>query len=404
MSMVPVLQRLYELACVNRPGSKRPWCQPKQPWCTPNVLRERLFTRIGRFLACLMLAGGWVWFIAGKVSAEPPRMLVGKVDGRPVRGLELVSATNRQVVLGSDGWIHDFDPRSVAAELLPEEGSFKPLAAIELRGQLTKEFGAKFEVVATRNYLVVKPRGSDARWPGVFEQLHRTFVGYFTVRGVKVRQGNFPMVAIVMPDEATMQQYLRSLGVQVSGVLGVYDRASNRIVMYDHGAASGGVNATICHEAAHQSAFNTGVHSRFAETPHWLVEGIGCLFQSPAMIEGRRNGPQNDRIDPGLLYAYQASYGNNKAKLEADFDKMIRGDNAFRERTSIEDAYALAWALTFYLSEREPNVFSSLVQKCADRAPLSTYSDSQRMSDFLSVSGASSQAMAQRLSRFIDGL
>ena len=122
------------------------------------------------------------------------------------------------------------------------------------------------------------------------------------------------------------------------------------------------------------------------------------------MIEARRNGPQKDRIDPGLLYAYEASYGSDKAKLEADVDKMIRGDKAFRERTTIEDAYALSWAFTFYLSEREPNVFSRLVQKCADRAPLSAYSESQRMADFLSVAGASPQAMAQRLSRFMEGL
>lgn len=350
----------------------------------------------------------FVWLFGGLFSglafAGSPELLVGSIDGRQVSGLEVISAINRQIVLGTDGWIHDFDPRVTKADLRVEPGEFKPLDSMQMRAELYAEFGRDFEIVATRHYLVVQPQGSKGKWPQIFEQLHRTFNTYFSTRGVKVRSGNFPMVAIVMPSEASMQQYLRSLGVNVSGVLGVYDRASNRVVMYDHGGQSGGVAATICHEAAHQSAFNTGVHSRFAETPHWLVEGVGCLFQSPAMIEGRRNGPRSERIDPGLMYAYQSSYSAAPEKLAADLEQLVANDAGFKNRASIEDAYTAAWAMTFYLSEREPAVFSELVKCYAARRPLEPYTTDQRASDFLRIVGVGPGTIGHRVAKFFQQL
>lgn len=329
-------------------------------------------------------------------------MLVGSIDGRSVSGLEVITAINRQIVLGSDGWIHDFDPRVTKAELRTEEGVFKPMDMMQMRAQLFAEFGRDFEISATRHYLVVQPRGAKENWPQIFEQLHRTFSSYFSARGVRVRTGNFPMVAIVMPDEASMQKYLHGLGAKISGVLGIYDRSSNRIVMYDHGKSSGRVAATICHEAAHQSAFNTGVHNRFADTPHWLVEGVGCLFQSPAMIEGRRNGPRRERIDPGLMYTYQSSYSGRPEKLAADIENLVADDAAFKNRVAVENAYAAAWAMTFYLSEREPVVFTGLVKCYAGRPPLQPYSAEERIADFVRICGVQPQTMAFRIAKFMD--
>lgn len=340
--------------------------------------------------------------LCSSVRAEPPQLVRGVIDGRPVFGLEVITAINRQIVLGNDGWIHDIDPRVKEVDLRVEQGSFQPMSAIEMRAQLSAEFGRDFEVVATTHYLVVQPRSVRERWADVFEQLHRTFTNYFTVRGVRVRSGNFPMVAIVLPDQASMQAYLKRLGISATGLLGVYDRASNRIVMYDHGAQSGGVAATICHEAAHQSGFNTGVHNRFAETPHWIIEGVGCLFQSPAMIEGRRNGPRSERIDPGLLVAYQSTYEGQPEKFANDIESLVRGDALFKDQRSIQNAYAASWALTFYLSEREPAVFSGLVRVFAAKEPLQSYSSQERVSEFIRVCGTEPRNVAVRVQRFLE--
>ena len=46
---------------------------------------------------------------------------------------------------------------------------------------------------------------------------------------------------------------------------------------------------TIIHEAAHQTAFNTGVHTRCGDSPRWLVEGLGTMFEARKVRAQRRH-------------------------------------------------------------------------------------------------------------------
>lgn len=336
--------------------------------------------------------------------AAPPEMMVGVVDGRPVDGLELVRGVNRRLVLNRDGWLHDFDPRQTAHSLQRREGRFEPVEAMELRGGLANEFGRDFAVTATAHFLVVTPVDRGSHWPQTFERLHRAFTTFFSVRGVRVLEGNFPMVAIVMPDEASMHAYLATLGIRSPGAVGVYDQASNRIVMYDHGGSHGGIAATIYHEAAHQSAFNTGVHSRLVETPHWIVEGVGCLFQSSSMVEGRRGATRRDRCDPGLLSAFEEMYAGQPARIAADLRSLVEEDHMFRDRESTRRAYALSWATTFYLAERRTDQFADLLNTYGQRQPLEAYDRASRVRDFELLTGETIDVLARQLSRFFDRL
>ena len=57
-----------------------------------------------------------------------------------------------------------------------------------------------------------------------------------------------------------------------AGVVGVYGLISSRIILYDmqgkKDSRSWQENASaIIHEATHQTAFNTGVHSRYTPPP-----------------------------------------------------------------------------------------------------------------------------------------
>lgn len=341
---------------------------------------------------------------ASTAPAAPPERVVGVVDGRPVDGLELVRAVNRRLVLDRDGWLHDFDPRQTDHALQPREGRFQPLDAMELRGRLAREFGKDFSVTATAHFLVVTPVDRGTHWPQTFERLHRAFVTFFSVRGVRVLDGSFPMVAIVMPDEAAMHRYLATLGIRSPGAVGVYDQASNRIVMYDHGSSHGGIAVTIYHEAAHQSAFNTGVHSRVSETPHWIVEGVGCLFQSASMVEGRRDATRRDRCDPGLLSAFEEIYGGQPARIAADLQSLIAEDQLFGQRESTRRAYALSWALTFYLAERRSGQFAELLNTYGQRPPLEVYDPVDRVRDFERITGESIDVLARQLARFFERL
>src|SRR5207253_9543744 len=39
--------------------------------------------------------------------------------------------------------------------------------------------------------------------------------------------------------------------------------------------------ATVIHEATHQIAFNSGMHTRYADNPLWLAEGMAMYFETP---------------------------------------------------------------------------------------------------------------------------
>ena len=112
---------------------------------------------------------------------------------------------------------------------------------------------------------------------------------YFSVRGFHLQEPEFPLVAIVWPDQ---QSFARACaadrGGSAMGILGYYSPVSNRIMLYDIGGGRGSdddwrqTSATIIHEATHQTAFNTGIHRRFSDSPRWLVEGLGMMFEAQA--------------------------------------------------------------------------------------------------------------------------
>src|SRR6185295_16554928 len=95
---------------------------------------------------------------------------------------------------------------------------------------------------------------------------------------------------------------------QVGGVLGYYSPTTNRILMFDPGQSDWLASSsaeTIIHEAAHQTAFNTGVHTRFAATPRWIVEGLGTQFEARGVWQSRSYPNQADRINRGRLISFR---------------------------------------------------------------------------------------------------
>ena len=58
----------------------------------------------------------------------------------------------------------------------------------------------------TRHFLIVQSKGRGDEWAKLFEDAHQSFLTYMRLRGVVIREGRFPMVAVVMPDEQAMQR------------------------------------------------------------------------------------------------------------------------------------------------------------------------------------------------------
>lgn len=338
------------------------------------------------------------------LAGEEPLISL-KLPGRLVEGTPLKFNEQQVFFLARDGQLVEFAPGE-AKDFSVVAGGFKSYSQAQLRGQLQREFGAGYEVTGVGHYLVVHPAGQGQQWAPRFEELYRSFVHYFSARGWQVAEPRFPLVAVVYPRQVDFMRQARREGVAASGgLLGYYSPTTNRILLYDATAGRANrdwsINAeTVIHEAAHQVAFNTGIHTRFASEPRWVVEGIGMLFESRGVWQSRQFPHQPDRVNRVQLSEYRR-YAASRRKAGA-IAELISSDRAFSADTS--GAYAEAWALSFFLIESEPKKYFQYLAKTAAAKPFSDYRGPERLKDFTDVFGADLRMFDARMQRFLASL
>jgi hypothetical protein len=348
-----------------------------------------------------------VWILLGSPGASAraasPTIRLS-LDGTPITGTPLAWSNQQVMLLARDGYLWKFRPNE-AADFSQVSDNFRPYSQSEMRGQLLREFGKKFDVSGTGNYLVVHPRGKRDQWATRFEELYRSFVHYFSVRGFFPESPQMPLVAIVFHSQPEFASYVRQTGGSVHpATLGFYSTKTNRIILYDVTAGQSVgenwfVNAdTIIHEATHQMAFNTGVHNRFSTPPRWLAEGLATLFEARGVWNNRLYRDQPDRVNRGRLEVFQQIAASGQAR--GTLVPLIQDpDHWFMHSPGA--AYAEAWALTYFLTEQEPARFMRYVAKTAAREPLVEYTAAERLQEFTSVFGTDLNMLEARFLRFL---
>lgn len=346
-----------------------------------------------------------LWFGIGLrpiAAAEP--MIRFDLAGRTIEGTPLTWSEQRVYFLGRDGQMSEFAP-SAAKNYSKQAGSFQSYSQAEIRGLLLREYGQGFEVSGVGHYLVVHPAGKRDQWAPRFEELYRSFVHYFSARGWQLNEPRFPLVAVIYPRQVDfLQQAAREGMPPSSGVLGYYSPVTNRILMFD-ATTSGqgwdsGTNAdTIIHEAAHQSAFNCGVHGRFANPPRWVVEGLGTMFEARGVWQSRTYPNQADRINRGRLGAWR---GYSNRRPSDAIGQLVSSDRAFGRDPG--GSYAEAWALSYFLCETSPKKYFEFLTKTAARPAFAEYTSQQRLKDFTDVFGTDLAMLDARMQRFMASL
>jgi hypothetical protein len=332
-------------------------------------------------------------------------MLEWTVQGRTVEGIPLTWGRQEVVLLGRDGRVWQF-PAADARQFRRTPNRFQGHSPSELRAMLLRELGDAYEVSGTGHYLVAHARGKRDQWADRFEDLYRTFVRYFSVRGFSLQEPPFALVGVVCRDrEDFVRHAARGQVSPGRGILGFYSTRTNRIVLYDVGGAAIPSSrwqqnaSTVVHEATHQMAFNTGIHSRFSPPPSWVAEGLATMFEVIAPGPAESDSPKG-RAHPGWLRQFQQSVGP-RLRPES-LSELIAGDGAFQ--TDPARAYAEAWALTFYLSETQPRKYVEYLARTAAHAPLERPTASQRTADFAAVFGDDWRMLHARLLRFMEEL
>jgi hypothetical protein len=351
-------------------------------------------------LAASILALNLATLFAVPANAAEPLFQL-ELQGKKVTGTPLFWTEEKVFLLGANAGLIEFAPKD-AQNFRQATEPFTPLGAAALRNELVREFGGRFEISGTGRYLVVHPVGQKDAWASRFEDLYRSFVHYFSARGFRPNEPRFPLVAVVLGSQQEFQRYAQQEGFKTTqGLMGFYSARTNRVYLYDFTAGKPGVDwtingETIIHEAAHQTAFNTGVHTRFADSPRWVIEGLGCQFEARGVWNARQFGQREDRVNAYRLAAFRQYMPQRPAGSLAEF---VSSDRQFDR--NVEAAYAEAWGLMFFLSETEPRKWIDYLKVTANRKPFEHYRSPERLRDFSAIFGADLRMLEVRFLRFM---
>jgi hypothetical protein len=325
-----------------------------------------------------------------------------QADGRYQTGLSLARNHETWCILGNDGQLHFFETVDQFKTVSTIDGEFKAATPVELRGILTREFGPAFEVVTTKHFLVVQPKGRGTKWPDTFEQLHVQFTRQLKMLGVHVRTGKFMMVAVVLPDRSALQTELTRRKIDNKSIAGVYIANCNRVYTYDSGSSTSTI-AVLRHEAAHQSAFNSNIHSRLNDTPKWISEGLGMLFEAPGMASGR-SPHVRERVNADSASQTLVRYSDPQQSLANDIRRLIIDDTLFMNEKEVSNAYNVSWLMMFYLSERRPSAFAQFINHTASRPPFVDYEQADKLKDFQRITGLSIDQFAAESAKYLQSV
>lgn len=354
----------------------------------------------------MLLAVGLLGVATAQTAAAPAEgMLEVYLRGQWIEGCPVAWNAAQVLLLGRDGRLWSFAPREVS-EFRRSAGRFRSYTPSELRAALLRELGPGYEITGTGHYLVAHPTGQRDRWADRFEQFYREFVRYFAVRGLALADPPFPLVGVVCRDRRDFVRHAGGQGFRPSqNIAGYYDNSSNRIVLFDaspdRAPADDAPEFSVAfHEAAHQVAFNTGVHNRLSPPPLWLAEGIATLFEVWPVAAGASSAAATRWVNHRRLADFRAAMlpYHRPEVLEA----LVGSDELFR--TASVPAYAEAWALTYYLCETQPRAFAGYLARTAQRDPFGRYDRAERLADFQAAFGEDWRMLEARMLRFLQPL
>ena len=282
---------------------------------------------------------------------------------------------------------------------------FRPFDGDQLGEYLQSQLGDQFSIVESEHYvLCTSADQAYAEWVGrLFERLQHAFLDMWQRAGLELHTPAAPLPAIVFATRAEYQQFAtQDAGPQLADAAGYYSIRRNRIVLYDltsdsDAAAANSVSevnrrmraspdnvATIVHEATHQIAFNCGMHTRYADNPMWLLEGMAMYCETPDLRSAsgwKSIGKLNlRRLNRFRRFAESRRSGDSLLTL-------ITSEDRFRDPELAADAYAESWALTYYLIRDRREQLITYLQSLASKQPLRRDNADTRAAEFTAAFG-----------------
>ncbi|MGD0383234.1 MAG: DUF1570 domain-containing protein [Thermoguttaceae bacterium] len=330
-----------------------------------------------------------------------------------------ITLSGRLLITAQDGGLLLLTRDGVIWPITPEDlikhtsdaALFEPFTREEMAKRLLAELPNNFEVLPVKDYkhylIFYDTSRTYAQWCGsLFERLYMAFTNYWSQmpRGFELTKPEFPLVAVIFADKQAYLKFTRAdLGDAGESIIGYFNLATNRMTMYDlTGAASAGrpsahistgaqINqilarpealqtvSTIVHEATHQIAFNCGLHTRLSDCPVWFSEGIAMYFETPD-LNGQKGGWSGiGAINRVRLEQFQKYLYRRPAD---SLSTLVTADKRLHDLKQISDAYAEAWALTYFLIKQHPKEYIAYLRMLSKKKPLLRDSPETRLNEF----------------------
>jgi hypothetical protein len=341
----------------------------------------------------------------GKLSA---------VEGR----VEITGQDDSILLLARDGVLWPIAAEEIVKHT-HNDAPYQPLSVAEMSRELKGQLPKGFDVHETAHYLIFHNTSrAYAHWCGtLLERLHTAFHTFWTRKGFELTEPDFHLVAVLFADKASYLDYTRSeLHGQGEKIIGYFSLATNRVTMYDltgtqsagranHLGSAAQINqalsapdavrnvATIVHEATHQIAFNCGLHTRLSDCPLWFSEGIAVFFETPD-LRSAKGWSGVGAVNPMRLPQFQQYL---RRRPHDSLRTLISTDERFRDTSRGLDAYAEAWAMTYFLLRQHPKQYVAYLRMLSTKKPLIMDTPEERIAQFQKQFGDLKQLDAEFL-------
>jgi hypothetical protein len=332
----------------------------------------------------------------GKENSVSGRLMVKAEDG----GL---------MIMSPDGQLWSIQPDELV-DHRSDEAPFVPQAPDAAARAMLEQLPEGFEIYRTAHYIICHNTSrAYAQWCGaLYERLYAGFMNYWKRRGFELHEPALPLVCVVFAQQGSYAQFAQGeLGDAADRIVAYYSLRTNRVTMFDltglealrrpgdrrgttaqisqtlARAQAAQMVATVIHEASHQIAFNCGLHARFADIPLWVSEGVAMYFEAPDLSnsKGWKTIGQINRPRLQTLREY------SRRRPVGSLHSLIIDDKRLRDPRQATEAYAEAWALTYFLIRQKPKEYVAYLQKLSQKGALVWDQPPERLAEFEAAFG-----------------
>jgi hypothetical protein len=359
-------------------------------------MRHRVQLTILALALCLPLQALALDYVTIKRGTSE-REIIGKI--------EVEAEDGGVLLLSPDGELWAITAEEVVSKHT-DQLPFAPLDREEMGRRLLEEHEG-FKLHQTNHYLICYNTSPDyAKWVGsLYERLYDGFYNFWTKKGLKLRDPELPLVAVVFDTRESYSVFAREeLGESVGSIIGYYSLRSNQVTMYDltgleglglKGAKAERIKtllsrpeaernvATIVHEATHQLAFNSGMQTRYADIPFWVSEGLAVYFETPD-LDSKAGWKKIGAVNHHNRLQFARYLTQRPAN---SLEVLLTDDKRFRDPSTAPNAYAEAWAFNYYLLKRRSDDYSKYLQSLTKLEALVALEPRQRIALFTAAFG-----------------